>query len=113
MVFTTLLFRSGLSAKERVRANGLVATGYRATSTEQARMVDRAGWTLIEQCDATAEYAETVRRDLRAHESRAVRAARILGEVELDARMERKQKYLQGIEEGLLRRALFVADVRD
>ena len=76
-------------------------------------MVDRAGWNLTEQRDTTGEYAEVVRRDLRAYESRTALAAKVLGEFELDARIERKRKYLQGIEDGLFRRELFVARLGD
>ena len=113
MAFTTLLFREGLSRKERARANGLVATGHRVNAAEQASMVKRAGWELVVQSDVTAEYAETVRRDLRAYESRSILARKVLGKTEFENRMERRRRYLQGIEDGLLRRDLFVAQTRE
>ena len=113
MAFTTLLFREGLSRKERAWANGLVATSHRVNAAEQASMVKRAGWELVLQSDVTAEYAETVRRDLRAYEARSILARKVLGETEFENRMERRQKYLQGIENGLLRRELFAAQTRD
>jgi len=113
MVFTTLLFREGLSKKERARANGLVATGHRVTAGEQTSMVKRAGWELVVKSDVTAEYAETVQRDLRAYEVRSVWARKVLGETEFENRMERKQRYLQGIEDGLLRRELFATQTGD
>ena len=110
MVFTTLLFGPGLSAAERARARDLVSTGYRLTSAEQTAMVDRSGWNLIEHVEVTEEYAETVRRDLHAYESRADLAGRLLGVDELKERLERKRKYLRAIEDGLLRREFFYCE---
>jgi hypothetical protein len=109
MVFTTLLFREGLSRKERARANGLVGTSHRVNAAEQASMVKRAGWKLVVQSDVTAEYAETMRRNLRAYEARSVLARKVMGKTEFENRMERERRYLQGIEDGLLRRELFAA----
>jgi hypothetical protein len=116
MVFTTLVYREGLSSKERARAISLVATGaaaqsaaYRVTQTVQAEMVKRAGWTLVDQHDSTPEYAETVLRQLRAFQSRISLAGKHFGAADLTARIERKRNYLRGIEDGLLRRGLFVA----
>ena len=112
MVFTTLLFREGLTRKERARANSLVATGHRVNADEQASMVKRAGWKLLVQSDVTAEYAEIVRRNLHAYETRSILAQEVLGEAEFENRMERRRRYLQGIEDGLLRRELFAAQTR-
>ena len=111
MVFTTLLFGPGLSSAERARARRLVCTGFRATSAEQTNMVGRSGWNLIEQVDVTREYAETVRRDLHAYESRAALAGKILGASDFAERLARKHRYLHAIEGGLLRRELFVTSV--
>ncbi len=72
-------------------------------------MVSRAGWKLIEQVDVTKEYAETVRRTLRAYESRAQLAGEVLGARELERRLTSKREYIQAIDEGVLRRELFVA----
>ena len=112
MVFTTLLFREGLTRKERARANSLVATGHRVNADEQASMVKRAGWELLVQSDVTAEYAEVVRRDLYAHETRSILAQEVLGEAEFKNRMERRRRYLQGIEDGLLRREFYAAQTQ-
>lgn len=112
MVFTTLLLGPGLSRAERAHARRLVSTGCRATSAEQREMMGRSGWDVIEQVDVTEKYGETARRNLSACESRAERAAEVLGTDELDRRLTRRRAYVQAIEEGLLRRELFVADVR-
>ena len=109
MVFTTLVYREGLSNKERARANSLVATGYRVTQTVQAEMVERAGWTVGDQHDTTPEYAETVLRQLCAWQSRRALAGSHIGAADLTAKIESKQSYLRGIDDGLLRRGLFVA----
>ena len=113
MVFTTLLFREGLTRKERARANSLVATGHRVNADEQANMVKRAGWELVAQSDVTAAYAESVRRDLYAYESRSNLAQQVLGKTEFENRMKRRRRYLQGIEDGLLRRELYAAQTCD
>ena len=111
MVFTTLLFGKGLSATELARANGLVS-GDRVTLDEQTKMTEQTGWTLIDQQDTTTEYRDIVLRDLRAYESRREQAANILGTAELEARLQRKRQYLEGITDGLLHRAFFVAETR-
>lgn len=113
MVFMTLLFREGLTRKERARANSLVATGHRVNADEQASMVKSAGWELLVQSDVTAEYAEVVRRDLRAYDSRSTLAQKVLGKTEFENRMKRKRGYLQGIEDGLLRREFYAAQTQD
>ena len=76
-------------------------------------MVSRAGWDLVEQVDVTQEYADTARRDLRAYESRAELAAEVLGASELAERLTWRHDYIQAIDDGLLRRELFVTIVRD
>ena len=111
MVFTTLLFGPGLSAAERAHVRDLVAPSLSATSAEQREMMGRAGWNVIEQVDVTNEYAKTAGRSLGAYESRAERAVDVLGADELDRRLTRKRAYLEAIEEGKLRRELFVADL--
>ena len=111
MVFTTLLLGPGLSRAERALARRLVSTGCRATSVEQREMMGRSGWNVIEQVDVTEKYGETARRILGAYESRAERAADVLGTDELDRRLAKRRAYVQAIEEGLLRRELFVTEV--
>lgn len=72
-------------------------------------MLSRAGWKIIEQVDVTQDYAETVRRQLRAYESRAKLAGEVFGVSEFEGRLTSKREYIQAIDEGLLRRELFVA----
>ena len=110
MVFTTVLLGPGRSLAERAHARRLVSTGLRATSAEQREMMGRSGWNIIDQVDVTEGYCDTTRRSLAAYESRAERAADVLGVAELDRRLTRKRAYLRAIEEGLLRRELFVVD---
>lgn len=71
----------------------------------------RSGWNVIEQVDVTVAYGETTRRGLAAYESRAEWAAAVLGVDELDRRLAKRRAYAQAIEEGVLRRELFVVDV--
>lgn len=111
MVFTTLLSGPGLSSAERARARRLVSSSFRATSVEQNTMLSRAGWKIIEHVDVTPDYAETARRQLRAYESRAKLASEVLGGGEFERRLTSKREYIQAIDEGLLRRELFVAVV--
>ena len=74
-------------------------------------MLSRAGWKIIEHVDVTRDYAETARRQLRAYESRAKLASEVLGGGEFERRLTSKREYIQAIDEGLLRRELFVAVV--
>ena len=79
---------------------------------KQTEMIEQAGWALVDQQDMTTKYREIVLGDLRAYESRREQAANILGTAELEARLQRKRKYLDGIMDGLLHRAFFVAEMR-
>ncbi len=112
MVFTTLLFGSGLSSAQRTRASSVTTAPSLVTSAEQIHIVKRAGWSLIERVDMTEEYLETARRELRAYESRAERLRRVLGASEAAQRLSSKREYIPAVEEGLLRRELFVASVQ-
>lgn len=113
MVFTTLLLGADLSSAERAQATSVTTAPCLVTSAEQMHIVDKAGWNLIEQVDMTHGYAETARRDLRAYETRAHRVGKVLGASELATRLRSKRDYIPAIEDGLLRRELFVASVRD
>jgi len=113
MVFTTLLLGVGLRPAERARATRLVSTPLLVTSIEQASLVDETDWDLTEHVDVSDEYAKTAQRDLRAYESRSEKVSKLIGEHELEERLAWRREYIQAIEEGLLRRELFVAGVRD
>ena len=112
MVFTTLLLGGCLSSEQRARATSVSSATSLVTSAEQIQTVEQAGWNLIEKVDITPDYAETARRDLRAYESRADRLSKALGASEFATRLRTKREYVPVIEEGLLRRELFVATVR-
>ena len=113
MVFTTLLLGEGLSQAERARATRLVSTTLLITLVEQTSMVEEAGWDLIEVVDVTGEYEETARRDRQAYKSRAEKVTEVLGKHALAERLTWRHEYIQAIEEGLLRRELFVARLGD
>ena len=73
-------------------------------------MVERAGWSLVDQRDTSQEYAEVAWRGLNAYQSRLSALSRVIGEADLTSRIERMRNYLRAIEDGVLRRALFVAE---
>ena len=112
MVFTTLLFGGCLSSEERARVTSVSSATSLVTSAEQTQIVEEAGWNLIEKVDMTYDYAETACRDLHAYESRADRLSEALGASEFATRLRTKREYVPAVEEGLLRRELFVATAR-
>ncbi len=112
MVFTTLLLGVGLCPAERARATRLVSTTLLVTSTDQTSLMNEAEWDLVEHVDVSDEYAKTAQRDFRAYASRSEKVRKLFGENELEERLAWRREYIQAIEDGLLRRELFVASVR-
>jgi SAM-dependent methyltransferase len=71
-------------------------------------LLDQSGWEITDYVDVTTEYAATVRRLLAAWEEREAALAELLGAAEFFAMVARRRGGLAAIEDGLIRRELFV-----
>ncbi len=108
MVFTVISVAPGLATADRKRAVEL-GPPFVATRAGYPALLRRAGWTIAEQTDVTAEYANSVRAQLRAEEARADALHELLGAAELSERLTRRRGNVRAADDGLLRRELFAA----
>ncbi len=108
MAFTVISIASGLPGASYERA---VEFGppFVESALEYPAMLNQSGWEIIDYVDVTVEYAATVRRLLAAWKDRQDRLAELLGAAEFCAMVARRRGGLAAIEDGLLRRELFVA----
>jgi ubiquinone/menaquinone biosynthesis C-methylase UbiE len=107
MAFTVISIASDLLSADYQRA---VEFGppFVESALEYPALLDRSGWRTTDYVDVTAEYAATVRRLLSAWEEREDRLADLLGAAEFSAMVTRRRGGLAAIEDGLLKRELFV-----
>ena len=102
-------------------ASGLPSAGYRRavefgppfveSALGYPALLDQSGWEITHCVDVTAEYAATVRRLLAAWEEREDGLADLLGAAEFSAMVARRRGGLAAIEDGLLKRELFVTTI--
>ena len=108
MVFTVISVAPDLATADHRRA---VEYGppFVAAEAEYPVMLQRAGWTITEQIDVTAEYAKSLRSQLGAEEAHAEELSRLMGAAEFSERLTRRRGSARAAHEGLLRRYLFAA----
>ena len=108
MVFTTIHPAAGLSGHDYRRA---LRTGPRAVSLRKRRhrhLLKAAGFVDLERSDVTAEYREALRAFIVHDEKFAEENRSLHGAGAFDQRQADRGKTLAAIDEGLLRRSLFV-----
>jgi len=107
MAFTVISIVSDLSSAGYERA---VEFGppFVESALEYTALLDRSGWQITDHVDVTSEYAATVRRLLAAWQEREDALAALLGAAEFSAMVVRRRGSLAAIEDGLLKRELFV-----
>jgi len=108
MAFTVISIASDLSSAGYQRA---VKFGppFVESALEYTTLLDQSGWQITDYVDVTSEYAATVRRLLAAWEEREDALAELRGAAEFSAMVVRRRGGLAAIEDGLLKRELFVA----
>lgn len=111
MAFSVISFAPGITDAERERAQA-GAPPCTATDNSYSDLLDRAGWEVIESIDVTPGFADITRRELTAFEARANRLRELIGEVDLADRLALRRARIAGLDDGLIRRALFVARPR-
>lgn len=109
MVFTVISIAPGLSPTDYQRAADS-GPPFVESAVEYPTLLQHAGWKITDHVDLTVEYAATARRLLREEEARADELSELLGAAEFSERVTGRHGTIQVIEEGLLRRELFVAD---
>lgn len=107
MVFTVIWITPGLSRDDYRRAREQ-APEFGEVETDYPTLLGQAGWVVTVCLDLTEGYASTVRGFMRADGEFKEDLKALLGATEFADRQAGWQSELRAIEEGLLRRDLFV-----
>jgi SAM-dependent methyltransferase len=107
MVFSVISVAPGLSRDDYARA---VANGpeFIESDTDYPTLLAETGWTGLDREDVTMDFATSCRRLLRADAERQDALEALIGVAEFAERQAGWRSKLAAIEEGLLRRELFV-----
>ncbi len=108
MVFTVISVAPGLSAAayRRALANG---PEFIESQKDYPNLLQEGGWRILGQEDITPDYRGSCQRQLAADAANAEALGALLGAAEFDERREGWQRKLDALDDGLLRRELFVA----
>ncbi len=80
------------------------------TRAEQQSLLHSAGFVRIEEKNVTAEYLRVQRAYYEANARHARSLRRSLGKAKFEEQQASRKRTVQGIEAGVLRRSLFVAE---
>jgi len=107
MVFTVISVAPGLSGDAYGRA---VENGpeFIESDTEYPALLTQTGWAVIDYRDITLDYAATCRRQLEADEDCKEVLTTLIGGAEFADRLTAWRSKLSALNDGLLRRELFV-----
>ena len=105
--YFTIFAAPGLSKRDHRRA---VRLGPRAVGSgrEQAELLEAAGFVRIAVTDVTRDFLETARRWFTHASELEAELRSTLGDALFDEQQADRKKMITAVEEGLLRRALFV-----
>jgi hypothetical protein len=108
IAFFTIEPVPGLSPGRRRRAHrdGPVAV---AVSRPHRELLDRAGFTDIDESDHTADFATVARAWIDQTDQHRDELAAVLGGAQVDQRQLERRAQMRAIDDGLLRRTLYSA----
>jgi ubiquinone/menaquinone biosynthesis C-methylase UbiE len=108
MVFSVISIAPGLSGPDHARA---VDSGPPFVDAEYGygELLERSGWLEIDRIDVSAAYEKTGRQYLHEIEVRAGEMCALLGEAGFSELLEKRQKNIKAVAEGIVRRDIFVA----
>jgi SAM-dependent methyltransferase len=107
MVFTVISIAPGLSSKEYGRA---VSNGpeFVESEADYRTLLRQTGWAIVDRQDITMDYGDSCRRQLQSDEDRKPTLESLIGISEVADRKAEWRSKLSAIDDGLLRRELFV-----
>ncbi len=108
MVFSVILISPGLSRADYQRAlEG--GPSFMSTQHSYPDLLQNSGWEMIDQVDLSAEFLDTLQVILKNEHRYADDLETLLGKDETLMRLNRTESYINTLEHGLIRRALFHA----
>lgn len=108
MVFTVISVTSGLGREEHDRAMAAGAP-FKVESRLYPELLARTGWRLTETIELTAQYVRSLRQMIGEEMARKAALVDLLNEAEVADKLARRQRTLAALQDGLLRRDLYVA----
>ncbi len=78
--------------------------------SQQIALLRNAGFARIEETDVTAEYRRTLEALCQANDRHAGSLRRIRGSGDFDTSQRYRRERIRGIDDGIIRRSLFVAE---
>ncbi len=106
MIFSAIFISPGLSSADNQKA---IECGPSFMSTEDSyeNLLDVAGWKLIDRVDMSSEFFETLQVMLGNELDHNAALEKLLGKDEALRRLNRTRSYIEGLEQGFIRRELF------
>lgn len=108
MAFSVLDIPPGLSSAEHARALE-TAPEFVETDADYTTLLEETGWALLERRDLTRQFMESCGKRLRLEAERQTELRPVIGPAEFDARQDKFRRRLPVLEQGHLRRELFLA----
>lgn len=108
MAFSVLYIPPGLSPEAHARALE-TAPEFVETDTDYPALLEETGWTLLARRDLTGAFMTSCRKRLRLETELQAELRSVMGSAELEARQDRLRRRIPQLEQGHLRRELFLA----
>jgi hypothetical protein len=112
MAFSVISFQPGISADQLARASK-GAPSCTDSSSPYEMLLDDSGWTLEDMVDLTSHFRTLSERERAAYLARSESLRSILGAAEFAERLAYRDAKVAGIDEGLIRRHLYLARPAD
>jgi ubiquinone/menaquinone biosynthesis C-methylase UbiE len=109
MVFTVISMAANLSRTERENTLG-TAPEFVESEVDYLTMLEQSGWSVIDNQDLSAAYAASCHRQVKAMKQNKDDYIIITGASDYDDRLTRYASKFAALEDGRLRRELFVAE---
>ena len=106
MIFTVILKSPGLSPADNQKAIEC-GPSFMATEDSYENLLDVAGWKLIDRVNLSSEFFETLQVMLGNELDHNEALEKLLGKDEALRRLNRTRSYIEGLEQGFIRRELF------
>jgi hypothetical protein len=110
MGFFTIFVADGLPERDYQRALRSGPSFVSSRRRDHKEMLGGAGFASVKEIDLTAEFLETTRAWLNGRERYREELIAVEGEASFEERQNDSRLQAKGIEDGLLRRALFVCE---
>ncbi len=109
LAFFTILVPVGLPADLKEKAVEAGPTFVASDTRDHRDLLQRAGFTGIEEIDVSQELRKTVSTWIKSRCRHAEGLAQVEGAREFDEEQRKARRWLRAIKSGILRRSLFVA----